>query len=179
MTFPSTVAIQRLAPADWSVLRVLRLNALRDSPQAFLGDLGRENARSPAEWRLLAQERDWFAAICQGRPVGLASSVRDPETDHRSVESLWVETGFRDRGIATALLEAVERLVIQEGKALLRLWVLEGNAAAAETYRRYGFRESGERQPVPGHPQLLETQFVLTVPSRRITAAVPPLSVGR
>jgi ribosomal protein S18 acetylase RimI-like enzyme len=179
MTFSRAVAIQRLAPPDWSVLRTLRLKALRDAPHALLGDLKREAARSPAEWQLLMKRQTWFAARSGGRAVGLVSSLRDPDSDERYVESMWVDAAFRGRGVVGALLEAVEHLAIREGRSVLLLWVLEGNAAAADAYRRYGFRESGLRQSVPGRPELIETQFFLDVPSHRFLPAIPSLFVGQ
>jgi len=179
MNSPSSIDVHRLAPPEWSVLRRLRLNALRDSPQAFLGDPQTEAARSPEEWQVRMQNRVWFAAASDGRPVGLGSTVRDPDTDERYVESMWVEPDSRGRGVASAVLRAVEHLAVSEGKTVLLLWVLDGNPSAAEVYRRYGFRESGVRQSISGHPELIETQFRLSVPSRPIVVTTPLIFAAR
>jgi ribosomal protein S18 acetylase RimI-like enzyme len=179
MTFSRSIKIHHLTPPDWPVLRTLRLRALRDAPHAFLGNLNREAARSAMQWQLLLQNQTWFAAKAGGRPVGLVSSFPDPDPGHRSIESMWVAAAFRGRGVVGALLDAVEQLAIQESQSTLLLWVLEGNTPAADAYRRHGFRESGRRQPVPGHPELTETQFFLEVPSQRFVPAGPPLFVGQ
>jgi len=178
----SSTEVRRLTPPDWPVLKSLRLEALRDSPFAFLGNLIRESAKTSEQWVDLLNGQAWFAAFSAQQAVGLVSSLRDPLTDDRYVESMWVHVDHRGRGVAGLLLREVERLVLAESKPELRLWVLSGNDSAAVAYRRYGFRESGRHQPVPDLPGVTETEFRLTIPSDRLLATdavVTSLSGGR
>jgi GNAT superfamily N-acetyltransferase len=162
----SKVEVSRLSPADWEVLQDLRLRALKEAPDALLGDLAREAHRSPAEWMAFAFRHDWFAATLGGDPAGVASSLIDPATQDRFVESMWVHPRYRGVGVARHLLRAIEELVLNEGRRRIRLWVLEGNESAAALYRRYGFLETPTSQVVPGHPGLREIQFVVELRSR-------------
>ena len=166
MRMPVVAAVRRLSGAEWATLRDLRLAALTDSPRAFLGRPGEEAARLPQEWRRSADQGVWFAAFVGGTPVGLASVVYDVRTGDRYAESMWVLPHFRGRGVLTAILEAVEQYVSSQGGAVLRLWVLDGNASAVAAYVRNGFRPTDLKQPVPGYPGVIEEEFIIDLPDR-------------
>jgi len=158
------IEVHRLGAGDWEVLRDLRLSALSTSPGALLGDPVREAARSAARWREVAEARAWFGAFEGAAAVGLASVVREPGTGHLFVESMWVAPQVRRQGVATGLLRAAERYAVDRGASVLRLWVLDGNPSAAAVYRRHGFRLTGRRGPVPGHPELIEEESSIDLP---------------
>jgi GNAT superfamily N-acetyltransferase len=157
--------VHRIMPAEWATLRKLRLDALRDTPQAFLGTLEEEAERDEAEWRRLASDRAWLVATLDAEAAGIASVVRHPVSADCYVESMWVDPRFRRRGVATALLEGASGIATEIGRRELLLWVLEGNSSAGATYQRYGFGPTGKRQYVPGRPGLLETEYVYRIPS--------------
>jgi GNAT superfamily N-acetyltransferase len=173
-----TISVRRLGRADWPTLRSLRLQALADAPHAFLGDPLVEARSGQAGWEARFEGVAWFAAFLPGDgrgsadqvPVGLVSSLRDPDSDDRYLESMWVSDGFHGRGVARALIDAIKGLARSEGKAMVRLWVLDGNGHAARVYTHYGFSTSGNRQAVPGHPELMETEFYISLPLARPAA---------
>jgi GNAT superfamily N-acetyltransferase len=163
------VVIRRLGADDGETLRSLRLKALTDSPRAFLGDLDEEAARPLEQWRGAAAGGVWFAAFVDGVPAGLVAAVFDLASRQHYVESMWVLPQLRGRGVATALLRAVEHYVLGQGGAAVRLWVLNGNRSAANTYLHYGFRPTELRQQIAGHPGVSEDEFVLWLQPRRET----------
>jgi ribosomal protein S18 acetylase RimI-like enzyme len=140
------VAIRRLGPDDWQAWRALRLAALAEAPGAFGSTL--------ADWADAGEDR-WRArlgipgshnvlAVLDGRPVGLASGV--PTDDPALVEliSMWVSPLGRGRGVGRTLVDEVAGWARRVGADLLRLDVVEGNAAALSFYERTGFRYTGE-----------------------------------
>lgn len=157
--------VHRLMPAEWATLRQLRLDALRDTPQAFLGTLAEESERDEAQWRRLASERVWLVATLDAAAAGIASVVRHPTSADCYVESMWVDSRFRRRGVASALLGGAGGIAAAIGRRELFLWVLEGNSAAGAAYQRFGFEPTGKRQFVPQRPELLETEYVYRIPS--------------
>jgi GNAT superfamily N-acetyltransferase len=163
----SGTVTRRFGPGDWRALRDLRLQALRDSPSAFLGSHAAEAARTPEQWRALASTRAWFAAEQGAEHVGLASVVRDPDSAEHYLESMWVRPDRRGQGVVAALLAAAEGVVVADGHDRLLLWVLDGNARAALAYERHGFAMTANRQTVPGHPGLKEQEYCLDVAARR------------
>jgi GNAT superfamily N-acetyltransferase len=165
------VTIRRLSPRDWRLVMRLRLAALRDSPDAFLGDLAQEECRTPAQWQNVTTQNDWFAALCGGRPSGVVCAVRDPPSGEMYVECMWVDSAHRGRGVAGQLLREIESLALAENRSQILLWVLEGHDDAAAVYRRYGFAETGRYQPAPAQAMIIEHQFRLTLCSpQRCTA---------
>ena len=79
-----------------------------------------------------------------GQLVGNVSIQRNPTR-----RSTWVvgnvatHPAFRNRGIASALMEATIRFAKTRGARRIALQVMEGNAPAQHLYRKYGFRELG------------------------------------
>lgn len=170
MDLPRCTSARPLSGRDWETLRSLRLGALADSPEAFLGRPG-EAAWQPEEWRRSADRGAWFGAFIDETPTGLASVVYDVPTGDHYVESMWVMPRFRRRGVAVALFTVVERYVANQSGSVLRLWVLDGNPSAAAAYVRYGFRSTERRQQAPGYAGVNEEEFVIGVPSRRAGGA--------
>ena len=70
------------------------------------------------------------------------------------IQSVYVRTEFRQRGVFTALYKYVEQQARQRTDVCgLRLYVDEGNSKAKRTYERLGMRSA--------HYQLYEIDFVL------------------
>ena len=158
------LVVQRLS--DGENLRRLRLEALADAPSAFLGRFDEESVRPREEWQQAVVREVWFVAWLGPVPVGLASVVLDPGTQSHYVESMWVRRANRGQGIVDALLTAIEEYVVGGGGSELRLWVLSGNDTATRAYRRYGFRPTGLKQPIPGRRGVFEEEFAIAIPSR-------------
>jgi GNAT superfamily N-acetyltransferase len=151
---------------DWERVRDLRLEMLRDSPQAYL-----ETAEDLAE----LDEAGWrFRAAGHGRP---------PERSQRWVaehEGEWVATASAfvdDVGVAHLVAvyvrpdhrgTGVAQLVVSPALAWGRdvagvdelvLLVVETNARALAFYRREGWVETGRRVPYQLDPSLHEVEL--------------------
>ncbi len=146
----STLELQVLTPIDWPLLKAARLDALRDSPHAFMSRYDVEGNRSETEWRRSIETATWIIARDAERAIGLARSVLEPARPSvRFLESIWVDPGRRRRGVFRALLHRLAELERHKGAADLLLWVLEDNHTARHVYAAVGFRPTGERQLVP------------------------------
>ena len=146
-----SIDVQPLSASEWPQLRLARLRALEESPDAFISEYERESRWSEREWLAMFESALWVVARSEGRIVGLARSSREvAQPWQRHVESVWVEPFFRRRGITRRLIEG---LIEGEGDAGVRelvIWVIEGNDRARRAYERFGFKPTGERQPLPG-----------------------------
>ena len=146
----STLDLQVLTPVDWPLLKAVRLDALKDSPHAFMSRYDVEWDRSETEWRRAIETATWIIARDTERAVGLARSVSEPARPSvRYLESIWVDPGRRRRGVFRALLHKLADLERHVGASELLLWVLEDNHTARHAYAAVGFRPTGERQLVP------------------------------
>ena len=146
----SALDLQVLTPVDWPLLKAARLDALRDSPHAFMSRYDVEWDSSEAEWRRSIETATWIIARDTERAIGLACSVAEPRRSSvRYLESIWVDPERRRRGVFRALLHKVADLERHVGTTELLLWVMEDNHPARHAYQAVGFEPTGRRQFLP------------------------------
>jgi ribosomal protein S18 acetylase RimI-like enzyme len=150
------VVVRRLGASEWPLLRAVRLRALADAPDAFGSTFDAEAGRSDEWWAASASNLAWFVATAGAGgddQVGLVAGLPPgEEPDSRSVISMWVAATHRGRGVAVALLDAVERWARADGATALCLRVSDRNARAQRFYARQGFAPTGEREPLHSDP---------------------------
>lgn len=146
------IQVRRVGPGEWETLRLVRLAALADAPEAFGSTTARELALGEAEWRRRAESAPNFIAWRDDDPVGLVTVIGPPgpgeERPVREWElvSMWVSPQARGSGAADLLVSAAVEAAAAESAGLLVLWVADGNARARAFYLRAGFRPAGVRQ---------------------------------
>eukprot|EP00038_Savillea_parva_P001720 m.106763 g.106763 ORF g.106763 m.106763 type:complete len:583 (-) comp10599_c5_seq1:630-2378(-) len=159
---PSTATtVRRIERGEWSLLKSARLEALRDSPDAF--DLSYETVKKrPRELWVQQVEaaatgdmRCTFVAIDErGNPVGIASLYRDlPGGSEHTLQSeeeaarkaeivqFWVAPLYRgaSTGMAKRLLDCLLEWGRKRGVHVVTLQVKPGNRRALSFYARNGF----------------------------------------
>ena len=108
-----------------------------------------------------------LAALADGAVVGWASlNVFNPRRayDHVADLSVYVERGWRGRGVGRRLLEALVARARALGYHKLVLSAFPFNEAGMQAYRRAGFREVG----VYREQGLLDGQWVDTIVMEKI-----------
>ena len=151
-----------LAPGDWRVLSSIRLEALRDSPSAFLAEYKKEELFRRHEWQREFERGDWYVGVAKpipdDPPVSLLGITREPATPAHEcfLEYLWVAPGHRGRGIAFEMINQVLERLRRSGIRTVFLWILDGNDGAMRLYKRRGFVSCNIRQPLPNRPDVSE-----------------------
>ena len=152
--------IKLLTSHDWHTLKKIRLSALRDSPDVFLHSYDEENEYDETKWRGEFIRGDWYVRIATGRspdePVGLVGITREPSTQRRFLEYLWVAPECRGRGVAFNMINYVLGLLRTSAVRTVFLWVLDNNAPAMRLYKRIGFVSCDYRQPLEDRPERSE-----------------------
>ncbi len=149
--YAAAVVVRRIAADDWRLLREVRLESLRDAPEAF-GQTYENASREPdSEWQSAARasakgdSRAWFIAFADdgadgaGVADGVVQARRRPPSDCL-VFSMWVRPGARRTGTGHALLDAVEQWARGWGGRRIVLWVFGANEGAQLFYARTDFR---------------------------------------
>jgi len=151
------VLIREVAPDDWQLLRDIRLTALRKAPSAFGSSYERESGFTEADWRgrLASRNVTFLAYLPEVSPAGLAGSFEE-RPGVAELVSMWVAPAARGRGTGETLVTAVADWAKTRDYRELHLWVTETNVHARGLYERCGFVPTGERQPLPSDPSLLE-----------------------
>jgi ribosomal protein S18 acetylase RimI-like enzyme len=136
--------IRQLSADDADILWQARLQALRESPAAFLSTLA--EAQNDSADVMRAQLADpgtrYFGTFVDGMLVGFLRFVRPVRMARRhtaEVHSVHVGAGHRGQGIARQLLLAAFAAARAEGIESLTLTVLADNAAARALYESVGF----------------------------------------
>jgi ribosomal protein S18 acetylase RimI-like enzyme len=140
--------IEQLGSDEWETLRVLRLRALTDSPDAFSVTLAEAEASPESYWRGWASwaERDdrrVFVVRRSGEAHGLGSGgVGDDGSGH--IGAMWVAPELRGTGAGGRLFDTICAFLGDAGATRLELTVTQGNEPAIRLYESRGFRFTGE-----------------------------------
>jgi ribosomal protein S18 acetylase RimI-like enzyme len=153
-TITGMSTIRVLQEHDWPSLRDVRLTALKDSPEAFLSTYERELAYSESDWRTEFSRGEWTIELSSDEVIGLLGATREPGASANEcyLEYMWVSPLYRNRGVASNLIEHALRRLTASGIDTVLLWTLDVNESARRLYDRLGFLRTLHRQPLPGDP---------------------------
>jgi ribosomal protein S18 acetylase RimI-like enzyme len=153
------VSVREATTEEWHLLRDIRLAALRDAPDAFGSSYAEQAGFREADWRSrISRGGTFFAFIPEvngTEPAGLVRALHEMPGTVQLI-SLWVRPQARGRGVGGALVRAVVDWASAREAASVHLWLTEANFRARALYERCGFLPTGERQPLPSNPDLIE-----------------------
>lgn len=136
---------RRLNPGEGRLYRAVRLEALRESPGAFLSRYEDAVGRSDESWAEQADggaegsDRATFVSLGE-RPVGVVSLYRDEdEVEVGELLQMWVAPEVRGGTVAADLLVAVLGWAEGNGFAVVRAEVMGSNGRALRFYEKFGF----------------------------------------
>jgi GNAT superfamily N-acetyltransferase len=162
------VAVRRIDADEWVLLRRTRIAALSDAPGDATTTVGRAMARDDRHWE------DSAAANASG-PLQATFFAEHPDSGDDvagmvgayanqdgtvNIIGLWSAVGFRDIGVADALLEATAAWARESGAVRLRIWVVERNEHARRYYERQGFEATGNAMPYEPDPRISQLEMV-------------------
>lgn len=160
---------RQLSSGDWRVLSRIRLEALRDSPSAFLAEYKKEELFHHRKWRREFKRGDWYVGVTEAnpddQPISLLGITREPATPGHEcfLEYVWVASGHRCRGVAFEMVSQVLEHLKRSGVRTVFLWILDGNDGAMRLYKRLGFVSCNIRQPLPNRPDVSEERMRLSL----------------
>ena len=147
-----SIGIIRLTPERWEAYRDIRLQGLREDPQAFGGSFAEESAYPQEKWIQRAGNPYSFLALENGLPMGTASAFVD-EADEQTayIVGVFVSREARGKGNASRLMSAVlEKLRQNSAIRKVMLAVNRDQTAAVKLYQKLGFRITGEEAQLLG-----------------------------
>jgi ribosomal protein S18 acetylase RimI-like enzyme len=94
-------------------------------------------------------------AEVDGEVAGTVGAGPGEFSSSAALTALWVDPRYRDRGVGSALVEAVVEWAQSQGFTQVLLWVTEANRNAERLYVHHGFARTGRASEVrPGEPAL-------------------------
>lgn len=144
------VIIRSAQETDAMAYRELRLEALRNHPEAFSSDYAVNQAHPPAFWvdrvSITGNERTLYFAVCNDNLIGTCAIVRgdSPKTRHSAfIVGVYVQPVWRGLGIADGLIAACLEWARQQGVKIIKLGVAATNTSAIRRYSDCGFTVYG------------------------------------
>ena len=147
----TAVRIVRLAPADWQVHRELRLEALRNAPEAFGATYADNAAYDEATWRARLEAITYWQARRGQEPVGMVG-LWEPVLELADVPdgvepgevvpfliAMYVRDSSRGQGVGEELVRTLLEEARSRGHARVALDVTSTNPFATARYVRLGF----------------------------------------
>jgi RimJ/RimL family protein N-acetyltransferase len=146
-----TIDIRKLTPEDTEAYRACRLDALRDSSQAFASSYEEEVQMSDNTIRGRfadhPKESAVFGAFDGERIIGLTGIFREEREKRRhkmTIVSVFVQPEYRGKKIGARLMEAaLNHARSVEGVECIELGVESTNMPARSLYRSFGFKSWG------------------------------------
>lgn len=139
-------SVREFAPQEWALYRALRLQALKQSPDAFGSSLEAEGQCGDSEWQerlragVLSDCDLPVVAELGSLPIGLAWGRIEPlESETAHLYQMWVAPVGRRKGVGEMLLEHVISWARTMKARSILLSVARGNSAAARLYSKAGF----------------------------------------
>lgn len=143
------ITVRPLSEDEWNEYRSVRLEALRESPEAFVATFEEEEQYDEDFWRLRMRRSQRLLAEVDGEAVGTASVGYSEEEEHLAeLFGLWVSPSLRGTGLATRLVAAGAMAAREAGKTHLSYWVGTDNGRAVAFASGFGFRPTDQRRPV-------------------------------
>jgi RimJ/RimL family protein N-acetyltransferase len=143
--------IRLLTPADANSYWVLRLEALKNHPEAFLTSyeesVTRENAVEQTARNFTAEGNFTFGAFDQGKLIGVVTLLQEERIKirHRAnIFAMYVTPSSRGLGAGKGLMNAaIQKAKDIEGVEQINLNVTSSNLSAKQLYTQFGFQEFG------------------------------------
>jgi ribosomal protein S18 acetylase RimI-like enzyme len=163
-------AVRRVRADEWIAYRDIRLRALADAPDAFGSTLAVEQSKADQYWvervssATASESQLPLVATAGDAFVGLVWGWIDPaKPDVAQVFQMWVAPEARGRGLGSRLLDAVVAWAREAQAKSVILRVTCGNTAANRLYERYGFKASGDPEPLRPGSSILAQPMTLAL----------------
>lgn len=160
-------AIRALTKDDVAAYRELRLEALRDSPEAFCSSYEEESVLPVNRFEARLQDNSIFGAFSDdGRLIGMVGFSRESRAKRAHGATLFgmhVSSGARRQGVGGALLDhALDFARRSGGVRTIKLSVMTANQEAFRLYRSRGFEIFGlERDALHVGEKYLDEAYLI------------------
>jgi len=153
--------VRRLQEGEAGLYRSVRLESLRESPEAFATTYESALQRDDGSWRAQAEasasgmDRATFVVLAD-RPIGLGAIYRDPDRPKEGeLIQVWVSPEGRGGEVAADLMNALMRWAASNDFETIRAEVTPNNPRALRFYEKHGFIKTEPRSSSNDSNELL------------------------
>lgn len=160
--------MKRLTPADAEAYREIRLEALKNYPEAFAASFEEEKRSSADKYknRFQSDQSFTFGAFANGQLIGMVTLLLNskPKIKHKAmILAMYVTPGNRQAGVGKRLVTtAIEQAKTLDDIEQLQLSVVTSNDAARNFYASLGFQTYGlEKQALKSGDQYFDEEHMV------------------
>ena len=146
--------VELLGPDQWHRLREIRLNSLKDSPDAFGGTIEAESKMEKEDWEVKFATLDFLIVSTDQVDIAIMS-VEVLNGDHGAtcwIGGCWSDPRYRGQGALRALFDFLDEQTDLKNWGRQGLGVWADNEDAIAAYKAIGFSEAGEKKPSERQP---------------------------
>ncbi len=166
--------VVRIAPDSWQRLRELRLEALRQSPEAFGSTFEQESLWTESEWRQVADGVAYLVVSRDGQDLAMMS-IENLDDDYGAtcwIGGCWTRPTERGRGHLSLMLDYVDKHSLEEHWSIQGLFVLTHNTNAIAAYEHLGFKRKGSIRSDPLHPDATYQRMHRLAPGFKLNLSI-------
>lgn len=137
------IEFRKLNRDDWQIYKDLRLQMLREEPQAYSQTLDELSKRSDEDWKDKTGSDNMaiLMAFVDGKSAGMSGLFYE-ERDVVAIWGVFVKKEFRGMGLGKRLMEEIEKEIKKDkGVKNIQVSVTSSQTTALELYKKLGFRE--------------------------------------
>jgi ribosomal protein S18 acetylase RimI-like enzyme len=163
------ITLVPITPRNAMLFKMVRLQALQESPGAFGSAYARESQFSDAEWSERIQRWNGdkgvgFLAMDLAVPCGMAGGLLDEDHPSRvQLVSMWTAPSHRRRGVGRLLVNEVLSWARGRAAETLTLMVTSGNEPAIRFYERLGFVQTGRTEPYANDADWVKYEMAMPI----------------
>jgi len=140
--------IRRIRIGEADLYRQVRLESLKESPQAFTTTYESALSRKSESWTAQADNsaigrNEAIFLVLDDEPVGLAAVYRrDPESSVAELMQVWISPAYRGSSVVPELMNTIFQWASSHGIAELRAEITPQNFRALRFYEKCGFTQT-------------------------------------
>jgi len=144
------ISIVRATSEDWMKYKAIRLETIKNEPDAFPNIYEKLLAYTEKDWRKILEDENttFFMSLSNSNPIGVGRvTFNDEEVDPDTayIGGLYVNKQYRGQGIATSLLKYItNQSSNRKGITKMKLWVRDTQTNAIQLYEKLGFKKVGQ-----------------------------------
>lgn len=162
---PPDVEVRPIWPHEWEAVKAIRLEALQDTPSAYVTTHAEAAAYEDQVWidrardSALGQNQLTVLGLSGDQPVALNIGLLKRRRTVLVFVSVFISPAFRGRGIGERTFSLLEDWGREKGASEASLWVEDSNDRARGFYEKIGFAQTDDRQPIPNDSGLWEIRM--------------------
>ncbi len=141
------IEIRKLTRNDWQIFKELRLQMLKEEPQAFARTYDEVSKRTDEEWieNTENEESGILAVWLDGKLAGM-NGYYYPERSIVEIWGMFIRSEFRGMGLGKKLMDEIEKEIRKDRNVKkIRTEVTTTQIPAWELYKKLGFLEVGRK----------------------------------